>query len=357
MALLPPSSTYGSVAAYIESCMARDVQCHLSVEQLTLILARAFEQAGAAPLTAQILARTCARAEQDGAKSHGLHRVPGYVATLGTDWVDGSATPEILDASGATVLVNAHNGFAQCALEAALPLVQERTRTHGVAVLLTKNSHHFGALWLDVEPLARQGFVALTAVNSISHMAPHGGRVPFYGTNPLAFACPRPGCDPIVFDQASSVMAKGDVQLAALHGKKVPMSTGVDKYGKLTEDPNAILDGGALLPFGGHKGSSIALMVEILAAALTGGSFSWEVDRSAYPSAQTSRTGQFLLCIDPSRSAGTTFGPRIEHLAQALMRSGQTRLPGDRRYAARSQAAQQGILVPAAVMRDLIRPI
>ncbi|TCV03119.1 delta1-piperideine-2-carboxylate reductase [Paracandidimonas soli] len=354
-----PSScdTYNAIVAYLESCAANDAPCHMSAEQLTSFLVEIFERAGAASHTARILARTCALAEQDGAKSHGLYRVPAYIATLGTDWVDGAAAPEVVTSKGATVVIDARNGFAQCALQVARPLIEERARVYGVATLLVRRSHHFGALWLDVEPFARQGFVALTAVNSISHMAPHSGSTPLYGTNPLAFACPRSGHDPIVFDQASSLMAKGDLQLAALHGEQVPLGTGVDKHGKLTQDPHAILAGGALLPFGGHKGSSIAMMIEILAAGLTGGAFSWEIDRSEYPDAHTSRAGQFLLCIDPSHSAGPGFTGRIESLVQALHDSGQQRLPGDRRYAIRKQAATQGIAVSPQAMLDLIQAL
>ncbi|AOB38538.1 Ldh family oxidoreductase [Bordetella parapertussis] len=352
---ISPAASHDELAGHLARCADTGAPCRLSADQLAALLARLFERAGASAATAAVLAQTCALAEQDEARSHGLHRVAGYVATLGTDWVDGHAEPAVIDASGATIIVDARNGFAQCALRAARPLIEERVRQHGLAVLLTRNSHHFGALWLDVEPYARQQWIALTAVNSISHMAPHGGTTPLYGTNPMAFACPRAGADPLVFDQASSVMAKGDVQLAAQHGHTLPPDAGVDRHGQPTRDPAAVLDGGALLPFGGHKGSAIAMMVEVLAAALTGGSFSWEVDRSAHPTAQTSRTGQFFLCIDPARSAGHGFAARIDQLAQALLRSGQQRLPGERRYAARRLAAQHGIAIDPAALLALLR--
>lgn len=333
----------------LRGCVGSDT-CRLSPEGLLGLITEIFVRAGVPAGPARILARTCVHAERDGAHSHGLHRMPAYLATLATDWVTPGARPRVQESASGTVLVDANNGFAQPALAQAMPLLTRKASEAGVAVMLMKNSHHFGALWLDVEPLAEQSFVALTMVNSSSHMAPVGGTKPVYGTNPMAFACPRDGRPPIVFDQATSVMAKGDIQLAAKSGRPVPPGTGLDKFGKPTEDPAEILDGGTLLPFGGHKGSSIAMMVEILAAALTGGNFSWEIDKSGYTNAHTSRAGQFLLCIDPRLSGENAFAQRIEALARTLMESGQSRLPGDRRHANRKRAEDEGIAVNPALL-------
>ena len=120
-------------------------------------------------------------------------------------------------------------------------------------------------MWPDIEPFAREGFIALTMVNSMASVVPHGGHRKLYGTNPLGFAVPRAGRDPLVFDQASSAWSNGDVQIARREGRPLPPGVGVDRDGKPTTDPNAVLEGGALLPFGGHKGSSIAMMMEIMA--------------------------------------------------------------------------------------------
>lgn len=338
-----------SILAHLREVGAVD-NCRLSVQDLASLVAAIFMRAGVLTEQANILAHTCIHAERDGAYSHGLHRIPAYLATLTTDWVTPGAEPDIHETATGTVLVDARNGFAQPALAQALPLLKRKARESGVAILLMKNSHHFGALWLDVEPLAEQGFVALTMVNSTSHMAPVGGTRPVYGTNPMAFACPRKGHPPIVFDQATSIMAKGDIQLAANSGRKVPPGTGLDKYGKPTENPVDILDGGTLLPFSGHKGSSIAMMVEILAAALTGGNFSWEIDKSGYTNAHTSRAGQFLLCIDPRVSGENAFTTRINILARMLLDSGQSRLPGERRYANRKQSDLHGIVVDPTLL-------
>lgn len=214
-------------------------------------------------------------------------------------------------------------------------------------MLAIRRSHHFSALWPDVEPFADQGLVALSVVNSMACVVPHGGHTSVFGTNPIAFASPRAGHAPFVFDQASSAIAHGDVQIAAREGHTLKPGMGVDSEGQPTTDPKAILEGGALLPFGGHKGNSIALMIEILSAALTGGYFSGEFDWSGHPGAKTPYTGQFLLVIDPERGGNTGFAGRVSEICNLVLEAGQDRLPGDRRHATRKRTLAEGIPIRA----------
>jgi delta1-piperideine-2-carboxylate reductase len=148
-------------------------------------------------------------------------------------------------------------------------------------------------------------------------------------------------------------MAQGEVLLAAQHGRTLPDGVGVDASGRPTTDPQAVLDGGALLPFGGHKGSSIALMIELLAAAVTGSEFGFEDGSSAFPGAQSSRAGQLIIAIDPERSAGAQFCNRVEELLTRIPGNGDARLPGERRRAAREDAARHGIAVEQGVLDRL----
>lgn len=324
-------------------------------DALVATLEAIFLANGTSGPVAGLLARNCASAERDGALSHGVFRMPGYVSTLRSGWVDGRAQPTAEDAAPAFVVVDARNGFAQPAMAAAAPLALEKVRAAGCCVVAIHASHHFGALWLDVEPFAQQGLVALSVVNSMAVVVPPGGRRPVYGTNPMAFAAPRgDGNPPLVFDQAVSTMAHGDLQIAAREGHAVPEGTGIDAAGNSTRDPQAILDGGALLPFGGHKGASLALMIELLAAALTGGRFSFEVDWSAHPGAATPCTGQLLILIDPARAGSLgAFTGRVERMVAELHGAGQGRLPGDRRYAARAQAETASIVLARDTMARL----
>jgi delta1-piperideine-2-carboxylate reductase len=329
--------------------------------ELAALIASVFERHGTSTQVASILADNIACAQGDGSDSHGVFRVPGYLSTLASAWVDGRAVPVVSDMAPGYVSVDACNGFAQPALEAARELLADKARRNGIALLAIHNSHHFAALWPDVEPFAREGLVALTFVNSMACVVPHGGQHALFGTNPIAFAAPRAGGDPLVFDLATSAIAHGDVQIAAREGRELPPGYGVDSAGAPTRDPNAILNGGALLPFGGHKGSALSMMVELLAAALTGGNFSFDFSWAEHPGAQTPRTGQLFIVIDPSRGPAGNFAERAERLVQAMHDAGQPRMPGDRRYRQRKESESLGIAVAGeqlATLRELagVRP-
>jgi delta1-piperideine-2-carboxylate reductase len=328
----------------------------VSYGELTELLATIFRKHGCSAYVAAILADNMALAQGDGAHSHGVFRVAGNLGSLDTGWVDGTAVPIVEDVAPGVVRVDGNNGFAQPALLAARDLFVAKARTNGIALVAVRNSHHFGALWPDIEPFARDGLIALMMVNSMANVVPHGGSKRLYGTNPLGFAVPRAGTDPLVFDQASSTWSNGDVQIARREGRALPAGVGVDRAGQPTTDPNAVLEGGALLPFGGHKGSAIAMMMEVMAAGLGGGDFSFEVDWSRHPGAATPRTAQTIILIDPGRGAPRDFSVRIETLIAAIHDAGQDRLPGDRRYANRRDAHRNGIPLDPAVaarLRDL----
>ena len=329
------------------------VNTSMAFSELVALLTRIFLRHGTSPDVAAVLADNCARAERDGAHSHGVFRIPGYVSTLNSGWVNGMAVPQVEDVASGFVRVDADNGFAQPALAAARPLLVQKARSAGIAVLAIRNSHHFAALWPDVEPFAEEGLVALSVVNSMTCVVPHGADRPLFGTNPIAFAAPRADGPPIVFDLATSAIAHGDVQIAARKGERVPPGTGVDSLGQPTQDPRAILEGGALLPFGGHKGSALSMMVELLAAALTGGNFSFEFDWSNHPGAKTPWTGQLLIVIDPSKNAGQSFAERSQELVRQMHAAGLRRLPGDRRHRARARSEEEGIIIDGEELERL----
>ena len=325
----------------------------LTEAALAALIAKAFVRHGMSDGNAALVASIVAAAERDGAASHGLLRMDGYVASLQSGWVDGVAEPVVRQAAPAVVTVDARNGFAQVALAAARDMALATVRDMGIASVCIHDSHHFAALWPDVEPFAEQGLVALTAVNARSRMIVWDARRPVLGTNPMAFACPRAGGPPVVWDQASSLRAQGELLLARKAGRAVPVGAGLDAAGAPTTDPAAILDGGALLPFGGHKGGNLAFMVEVLAAALTGGQFGFEDQPAGHPGAQTSRAGQFLLLIDPARSAGAGFGARIAALAERFRSAWSARLPGDARQLRRAHAALHGITLAGEAYEHL----
>lgn len=315
----------------------------IDFDDLRSLLRNIFLNDGTSSSVADILAENCAGCERDGAISHGIFRIPGYVASLATGWVDGKAEPDVDLASPSFIRIDARNGFAQPALAAGAEAIRAAVASTGIAIIAIRNSHHFSALWPDVEPFAREGLLALTFVNGLANVVPHGGHAPVYGTNPIAFASPVADAEPLVVDQATSVMANGEVRLHALANSPLPPGTGVDSAGRPSTDPHAILAGGALNTFGGYKGSSIALMVELMAGALTGGQLSFENDFGHCIGAQTPKAGQLLMVIDPTRGGNAGFARRVAHLCSRLIDAGQDRLPGQRRYASRLNAERFGI--------------
>jgi len=335
--------------------MSTDTLRHfVSLAELTDILARIFLRAGVSAQNAAILAANCARCERDGAHSHGVFRIPGYLASLNSGWVDGKAEPVLEPASEAFLRVDARNGFAQPALAAAAGAIADMVSRFGVAIVATRDSHHFSALWPDLEPFAADGLVSLSTVTGIATVIPPGGHRPVFGTNPMAFATPVEGGPPLIFDLATSSMSNGDLRIAAREGRTVPEGTGLDALGRPSTVPQDILDGGGLIPFGGHKGAAIALMVEILSSALTGGQFSAEVDFSSHPGAETPKTGQFLMVIDPDCGTRSRHRSRVATLVEMLRSAGQSRLPSDRRYANRALADRDGIPLTRQTYNDLL---
>ncbi len=317
---------------------------YISETDLTALIAGIFVQHGCNEVVANQIAENCTTAERDGSLSHGVFRIEGYVKTLRSGWVDGSAVPTIQDTAPGVLAVNANNGFAQPALSLARDAFVKKVKDNGIALLTIGNAHHFSSLWPDILPFAQNGLVAISMVNSFACSVPHGAKTPVFGTNPIAFAAPVDGQPPLVFDFATTTMANGDVQIAAKEGRRLPADTGVDGNGDLTDDPEAILNGGALVPFGGHKGSAISLMVELLAAGLSGGNFSFEFDWSTHPGAETPRTGQIVIGIDPSYCGlGNGLSSRALVLMKMLEDAGFDARPGLRRHRLCTERQKHGI--------------
>ncbi len=321
----------------------------IPVEALTELVSRVLARHGLGEGSAEVVARTIVAAERDGSRSHGLLRVAGYLSSLDCGWVDGRAIPVLRESGPGTLEVDAGNGFAQGALAQAAPTMRAMARRVGCAVMTMRNSHHFAALWPDIEPFAADGLVALTMVNTRSRIVMWGGTRKVLGTNPMAFACPREVRPPIVWDQASSIMSQGEVLVVSAAKGQLPDKVGVDAQGQPTVDPDAVLQGGALLPFGGVKGGSLAFMIEILTAVMGGARFGFEDESGSIPGALTSNAGQFLLLIDPQRFGSASFLERVERLVAHLQGGGTTRLPGDLRYQRRQAAERDGVEVAPAM--------
>jgi delta1-piperideine-2-carboxylate reductase len=317
----------------------------LSIEALEGRVEAIFRRAGMNGVQAAAMARVITAGERDACKSHGIYRIEGVLRTLKAGKVRGDVLPELLPRDGgAIVRVDARFGFSNPAFELGLPVLVERARDLGLAALVVNDCTHFAALWPEVEAVAAHGLAVLVMCPSYASVAPTGGTRPLLGTNPLAFGWPRPGRDPYVFDFATSVVARGEIELHRRAGKALPEGWAIDPEGRPTTDPEAAL-AGAMLPFGGHKGSGIGTMIELLAGVMIGDLTSPEVLEVLGTTTLAPVHGELILALSPEKfAAGRAGDPfaRAEVLFEAIEGQG-ARLPSQRRFAARAQARAGGI--------------
>ena len=303
----------------------------LSLDEIYSLAKNVMVANGCDTANAEALADIICRAERDGSHSHGLFRVPGYVKALKSGKVDGEAKPTIRHLTPAVIQVDGHGCFAPLAQAVGLPALTEATAKIGIAALSLVGVHHFAALWPETEYLADRGFVGIACTAYMPSVAPAGSNEALFGTNPLSFAWPRPGHNPVVYDMATASMAMGDVQIAARDGREVPIGTGLDANGQPTTDPAAIAKG-VLLPFGGYKGSAIAMMVELLAAGMTGEQFSFEARDTDNKDGGPPRGGEMIIGMSPAIIAGDGWQDHVEGFVQKLSNIDGVRMPGARRH-------------------------
>lgn len=292
---------------------------------------------------AEAAAKTISTAERDGAISHGLFRLPGYIKSLRSGKVNGHAQPKEEALTPAAIRLDGDNGFAPLAIEYGTPLLADAASKLGIAVLLIRNSFHFAALWPEVEALAEHGLVGLACTVHTPMVAPFGAKKAFFSTNPISFAYPRPGKDPYVFDMATAAKARGDIGVAARDGHELPLGVGLDSEGNPTTDAKKIHDGGVILPFGGYKGSAIATMIELLSAGLVGDYFSYEAIEADNRDGGPARGGEFIMAMSPEVLAGSGWADHSEDFFTKLENMDGIRLPGQRRFANRLSDAPREV--------------
>jgi delta1-piperideine-2-carboxylate reductase len=302
------------------------------------------------------IANTVTAAERDECRHHGLFRVPFYVNGVRTGQASPDAEPEVSQLAPSVVRVDARYAFSPLSVERGEEPLAKLAHEHGIAALSINNALNVAALWPEVERLANRGLVAFAFVAAAPYVAPAGGTSPLFGTNPMAFAWPRGDKPPLAFDQASSACARGEMQLRLRDGRLLPENAAIDSEGNVTRDPAAGL-AGAQLPFGGAKGSNIALMIELLTGPLLGDLLSYEAGERDTAHTGAPCGGELIIAMDPvklsvtgDRDAQISHGERL--FARILEQEG-TRLPSDRRYEARERTPVDGVTVDKTLYETL----
>ena len=250
---------------------------------------------GTEPSAAEIIADSLIDANLAGHDSHGVLRLPAYLEGAQLGYVLPTAVPKLLSHSGATAIVDAADGWGQPAMWLATRAAIDCAREHGLGAAVVQHSYHIGRVAPYVESIAREGMIGQAMANAAPAVAPFGGRSRVMGTNPMAWAVPRAaGAPPICLDVATAGIAEGKLRVARARGFPVPAGNLVDHEGRPTTEPDDFYAGGALLPFGGHKGSGFSLFAQFIGRGLA------QMDPSSYDGPR-GVNGPFILAIDISR--------------------------------------------------------
>ena len=319
-----------------------------------LRLARtALEKAGANSKMAEATARHLVRAEAQGLPTHGMSRVPFYCGMLRKGRADGAAQPAMVADRAAVCLIDNRDGLPYVSAQWAVEEVIQRARRNGIAFAGIRNSAHVGVLGIHVQAIAQAGLAGFAFTNSPAAIPPWGGKKALYGTNPIAAAFPRKQGEPLVIDLAMTTVVRGRIMMAMKRGERIPEGWALDRNGKPTTDPKEAIEHGSLFPIGGAKGAMLALMFELVCAALTGAAIGPEADSFFIEEGNRPRIGQAFIAIDLAALSGKEkFLERVETVVAAMLADPEVRLPGARRFAAEA-AAKKGIEVPDDLLAQI----
>jgi (2R)-3-sulfolactate dehydrogenase (NADP+) len=319
-----------------------------------LDLARtALEKAGANSKMAEAAARHLVRAEEQGLPTHGMSRVPFYCGMLRRGRADGAAQPVMAAERGGACLIDNRDGLPYVSAEWAVQEVIQRARRNGIGFAGITNSAHVGVLGLHLLPVAAAGMVGFAFTNSPAAIPAWGGKKALFGTDPVAGVFPRKDNQPIVVDLALTTVVRGKIMLAMKKGERIPEGWALDRHGKPTTDPKEAIEHGSLFPVGGAKGAMLALMFELICAALTGSAIGPEADSFFSEEGNKPRIGQAFIAIDPSALAGMDrFYERVEAVVTAMLADPGVRLPGARRFASEKKS-RDGIEVADELLAQI----
>jgi len=319
--------------------------------------ARTLAALGVPDEDAELVADSLVVAEEWGHPSHGLLRLPWYAARLRTGRIEPVTRLTVLADRGALVSVDGNAGVGQVVTARAMDLAVARAKEYGVGAVGVRNSNHFGTAAYFTRRAAAAGCAAILTTNGSPAMAPWGGLDKAVGANPWSFATPDGRGDAAVLDIANTGVARGKIYAAAEKGEQLPDGWALDAAGRPTTDPAAALDGGVVLPMGGHKGYAISFMMDVFSGVLTGSSFGLDVGGPWQPDAH-SGAGHVAIAIDiagfqPPAEFDRRMGVLIGQVKNVRRAPGVDEIlyPGELEN--RNRAAGGGIRLPEKTVADL----
>ena len=319
---------------------------------------RILNAAGLSPADAELVADTLVQADLWGHQSHGVLRLPAYVARLKSGAVDPGGKPFIERDRGPIATMDGANAMGQIVASAAVHIAVERAKTYGIGAVSVHNSNHFGTAMYFTLIAARLGCIAFLATNASPAMPPWGGKEKAIGTNPWSWAAPAGEHPAMVLDIANTAVARGKIHLARHRAEPIPIGWALDAEGHSTTDPEAAL-AGVTLPMAGHKGYGIALMMDVLSGVLSGSAFGRGV-AGPFQSEEPGGVGQFVLALDIEAFMPLAqFQQRQDELIGALKETplakgfSEILYPGEPEARLAEKLARDGIALPWTTFRAL----
>ncbi|AEG59957.1 Ldh family oxidoreductase [Desulforamulus ruminis] len=331
---------------------------NFSGDQLIQFCTNLLQGVGVPKADAEIVADVLVDTSLEGLDTHGISRLPIYVTRIQNGRINPQPNIKVNKTAPSVATVDGDNGLGQLvgvkSMEVAINLAKET----GVGAVATKHSNHYGASSYFCKQAAAAGMVGLAFTNTPSGIPPWGGRESYFGTNPIAFGFPGKE-QPVVVDMSSSIVARGNIILAAKQGKPIPEGWAIDKEGKPTTDAKAALDG-AVLPMAGPKGYAMALAVEIMSGILSGSAFGKNVGWIYDESTQPVDIGHFFIALDVSKFM--PMGAFIDRMQQMITEIKETPkaegveeiyIPGERRTNKAALRNKEGVPVSDQLLAEL----
>ena len=323
---------------------------------------RIFRSWGAAEDTAACVSRSLVQSDLAGISSHGVLRIPMYHGFVKAGWLKPANRPEVVRESAVTAVIDGQWGFGQPAAELATRLALQKARTHGIASVGLRQAGHIGRLGEYAEMATREGLIAVIMASggpTGGLMAPYGGAERVLSTNPIGAGVPARDHDPFVMDYATSVVAAGKVELAPDQNAPIPEGWVVDANGQPARVARQLVEGGALLPFGEHKGYALALLIELLCGAVTGAGCTERPDRVITHG--LGGNAAFIIAVNPAQfTEEDQFYGAVDGLFDRLKRvkpaAGFDRvmIPGEPEAQKRRQRQSEGITVAEATWDKIL---
>ncbi|MEW6696326.1 MAG: Ldh family oxidoreductase [Bacillota bacterium] len=331
---------------------------NFSAERLFEFCSGLLQGVGVPKADADIVADVLVDTSMEGLDTHGISRLPIYTTRIQNGRINPKANLQVNKTAPAVAAIDGDNGLGQLvgvkAMEVAINLAKEA----GVGAVSVKRSNHYGASSYFCKQAAAAGMIGMAFTNTPSGIPPWGGREAYFGTNPIAFGFPAKE-QPVVVDMSSSIVARGNIILAAKQGKPIPEGWAIDKEGRPTTDAKAALEG-AVLPMAGPKGYAMALAVEIMSGIISGSAFGKEVGWIYDESTKPVDIGHFFIALDVSRFMPMdTFKDRTQQMITEIKESPKAEgvdeiyIPGERRTLKSNVRKQEGIPIPDALLAEL----